>query len=149
LSRLRDILCRREMRRVGRQLQLSWHRMLLILDRNPLTEILPGKYLEVFDFGDGRVELRWNGVSLPYRVFEKDQRVAHATVVENKRLTEALAMVRTLQAQPPPAPKIKTSSEKEGYISNGRKRGRRSDYRYQNAPEVEILDANLTSQGHF
>ena len=149
LSRLRDILCRREMRRVGQQLQLSWHRMLLILDRNTLTETLPGKYLEVYDFGDGRVELRWNGVSLPYRVFEKDQRVAHATVVENKRLTEALAMVRTLQAQPPPAPKIKTSSEKEGYISNGRKRGRRSDYRYQKAPEVEILDANLTSQGHF
>ena len=38
LSRLNDILCRREMRHVGQQLQLSWHRKLLILERNALTE---------------------------------------------------------------------------------------------------------------
>jgi len=142
LSRLRDILCRREMRYVGQQLQLSWHRKLLILDRNTLTETLPGKYLEVFDFGDGRVELRWKGVSLSYRVFEKDQRTVHATVVENKRLTEALAMVRTMQAQSPLAPKIKTSSEKEGYISTGRKPGRRLDSPYRRTPETKNPGTN-------
>jgi hypothetical protein len=98
LSRLRDILCRREMRRVGQQLQLSWHRKLLILDRNKLTETLPGKYLEIFDFGNGRLELRWSGVSLPYRIFEKDQRVVHATVVENKRLSTTLAVIQEQQA---------------------------------------------------
>jgi hypothetical protein len=149
LSRLRDILCRREMRYVGQQLQLSWHRKLLILDRNTLTETLPGKYLEVFDFGDGRVELRWKGVSLPYRVFEKDQRVVHAAVVENKRLTEALAMVRTLQAQSPLVPKVKTSSEKEGYISNGRKPGRRLDSPYRRTPEAKGQSTNPGSKGHF
>lgn len=137
LSRLRDILCRREMRRVGQQLQLSWHRNLLILERNTLTETLAGKYLEVFDFADGRVELRWNGISLPYSVFEKDQRVVHATVVENKRLTEALAMVRAMQAQSPLAPKVKTSSEKEGYISTGRKPGRRLDSPYRRTSEAK------------
>jgi hypothetical protein len=134
LPRLRDILCRREMRHVGQQLQLSWHRKLLILERNALTEALPGKYLEVFDFGDGRVELRWKGVLLPYRVFEKDQRVVHATVVENKRLTEVLAMAQILQAELLPLPKVKTSSEKEGYISNGRKPGRSPDSPYRRLP---------------
>lgn len=134
LSRLNDILCRREMRHVGRQLHLSWQRKLLILERNALTEGLAGKYVEVFDFGDGLVELRWQGQSLPYRVFEKDQRVIHASVVENKRLTEALAMARKLQARSQPAPKVKTSSEKEGYVSTGRKPGRGPDSPYRKPP---------------
>jgi hypothetical protein len=94
-------------RHVGQQLQLSCHRKLPILERNPLTEALAGKYLEVFDFGDGRVGRRWKGLTLAYRVFEKDRRVVHAIVVENKRLTEALAMARTLQARQLPAPKVK------------------------------------------
>jgi hypothetical protein len=131
LSRLRDILCRREMRHVGQQLQLSWHRKLLILDRNALTESLPGKYLEVFDFGGGRVELRWNGLSLPYRVFDKDHRLVHTEIVENKRLTEALAMVRAMQAKLPLPPKVKTNSEKGGYVPTGRKPGRTPDSPYR------------------
>ncbi|MCB8878420.1 hypothetical protein ASILVAE211_24805, partial [Acidisoma silvae] len=98
------------------------------------TEGLAGKYVEVFDFGDGLVELRWQGQPLPYRVFEKDQRVIHASVVENKRLTEALAIARTLQARPLPAPKVKTSSEKEGYVSTGRKPGRGPDSPYRKSP---------------
>jgi hypothetical protein len=135
LPRLRHILCRREMRYVGQQLQLSWQRKLLILERNSLTETLAGKYLELFDFSDGRIELRWNGVSLPYTVFEKDQRVIHTAVVENKRLTEALALVRTLQASQV-SPRIKTSSERTGYVSNGRKPGRtpNSPYRHRSDP---------------
>ncbi len=124
LSRLGDILCRREMRYVGQQLQLSWQRKLLILERNALTETLPGKHVEVFDFGDGRAEVRWNGVSLPYRTFDKDQRMTHAAVVENKRLGEAMAMVREMQMQALPAPRTRTSSERTGYVPRGRPCGR-------------------------
>ncbi|WP_428393031.1 ISNCY family transposase [Lichenicoccus sp.] len=123
LARLRDVLCRREMRYVGQQLQLSWQRKLLILERNALTETLAGKHVELFDFGDGRAEVRWNGVSLPYVTFEKDQRVTHAAVVENKRLSEALAMVREMQAKALPVPRIRTSSERAGYVPRKRPRG--------------------------
>ncbi|MBB5696620.1 hypothetical protein FHS87_004694 [Roseomonas pecuniae] len=63
-------------------------------------------------------------MSLPYRTFDKDQRVTHTAVVENKRLTEAMAMVREMQAQSLPAPRIRTNSERAGYVPNGRKRGR-------------------------
>lgn len=134
LSRLSDILYRREMRHVGYQLHLSWHRKLLILERSVLTEGLAGKYIEVFDFGDGRIELRRQGLSLPYRVFEKDQREIHASVVENKRLTEALAMARVLQDKQLSAPKVKTSSEKGGYVPTGRKPGRGPDSSYRHRP---------------
>ena len=124
LSRLSDILCRREMRCVGQRLQLSWQRKPLILERNALTETLPGKHVELFDFGGGRAEVRWNGVAVPCRTFDKDQRVTHAAVVKNKRLGEALTMIREMQAQSLSSSRIKTNGEVAGYVSNGRKRGR-------------------------
>ena len=122
-ARLRDVLCQREMRYVGQQLQLSWQRKLLILERSALTETLPGKHVELFDFGDGQAEVRWNGVSLPYRTFDKDQRVTHAAIVENKRLSEALAIVREMQMRTLPTPRTRTSSERTGYGPRGRPRG--------------------------
>lgn len=64
-------------------------------------------------------------------MFEKDQREIHASVVENKRLTEALAMARSLQDKMLPAPRVKTSSEKEGYVLTGRKPGRGPDSPYR------------------
>ncbi len=72
-----------------------------------------------YKFADGSFEVRWKGVSLPYRVFDKDQRVMHASIVENKRLSEALAFVKELQEQRPP--KVKTNSERIGYQRTGRK----------------------------
>ncbi|MBO1358806.1 ISNCY family transposase [Acetobacter sacchari] len=126
-SILRDILCRREMRYVGRQLSVSWKRRLLILERNALTEGLVGKYVEIYDFDGGPLEIRHQGASLPYRSFDKDQRVDQGAVVENKRLSEALALAAEMQAQPRPSPRVKTNSEKGGYVPTGAKRGRRSD----------------------
>lgn len=67
--------------------------------------------------------MRWNGVVLPYLAFEKDQRVTHAAVVENKRLGEALALVREMQARALPAPKLRTNSERAGYVPRGKPRG--------------------------
>jgi hypothetical protein len=42
--------------------------------------------------------VRHNGVALPFRVFDKIRTVEPGTIVENKRLTEALAHVRARQA---------------------------------------------------
>jgi hypothetical protein len=42
--------------------------------------------VEINDFPDGRLEVRWKGRSLPYSAFDKLQRVSHAAIVENKRL---------------------------------------------------------------
>ena len=37
------------------------------------------------------------GISLPYRVFLKDKRVSQTTIVENKRLSHALSLVKAKQ----------------------------------------------------
>ena len=73
---------------------------------------------------------------MPYRVFDKDQRVTHAAIVENKRLGEVLAYVKARQDQERP-PRVKTNSEKAAYQRTGRKSpGRKSFVDRLIAPRV-------------
>jgi transposase len=119
-DRLRDILCHREQRYVGQQLTLAYDRKQLILDRSVVSEELGGQYVDLYDFGDGRPEVRWKGQLLPYRIFDKDQRVSHAAIVENKRLRHALTIIKAHQDLEH-APKVQTNSEKMSYKKRGRK----------------------------
>jgi hypothetical protein len=118
-GRLREILCHREQRHVGHQLTLCYQRKLITLQATPLARGLAGQYVDTYAFADGGLELRWRGMLLPYTVFDKDQRVQHAAIVENKRLSEALRYVQELQTTLPP-PRVKTSAEKSGYHPRGR-----------------------------
>jgi len=119
-SRLSDILCHREQRYVGAQLTFHYDRKQIILEQTELSKGLAGQYVELFDFGDKPMEVRWRGHVLPYRVFSKDQRVSHTAVVENKRLGHALAIVNT-QQELKLATTVMTNSEKTGYKKRGRK----------------------------
>jgi hypothetical protein len=96
-SRLSDILRHREQRYVGAQLSFHYDRKQIILERSEVSENLGGQYVELYDFADRPLEVRWKGLLLPYRVFSKDQRVSHTAIVENKRLGHALALVKAQQ----------------------------------------------------
>jgi hypothetical protein len=119
-DRLRRILCHRERRHVGQQLTLSYERKRIMLAKTDATIGLAGQYVDTYAFADGRLEVRWNGMSLPYQVFDKDQRVSHAAIVENKRLGEVLACIKSQQELRSP-PRLKTNSESIGYQKTGRK----------------------------
>ena len=119
-DRLRRILCHRERRHVGQQLTLSYERKRIMLEKTDVTIGLAGQYVDTYAFADGRLEVRWNGMSLPYQVFDKDQRVSHAAIVENKRLGEVLACIKSQQELRSP-PRLKTNSESIGYQKTGRK----------------------------
>jgi hypothetical protein len=75
----------------------------IMLEENDVKRRLVGKYVETYAYADGRLDVRWKGHSLPYTIFDKDQRVTHAAVA----------------AEP------KTNSDKNGYKPRGRKPGRR------------------------
>jgi hypothetical protein len=60
-------------------------------------------------------------------VFDKDQRVTQAAIIENKRLSDVLAYIKERQDQLP-TPKVRTNSEKNGYTPRGRKPGRSKDF---------------------
>ena len=113
-TKLNDMLCHREQRYVGAQLTFHYDRKQIVLEPTELSKGLAGKYVELYDFADRPLEVRWNGKLLPYRVFSKDQRVTHAAVVENKRLGHALAIVKA-QQDTGQLPKVMTNSAKGGY----------------------------------
>ena len=121
------ILAWREQRYVTKQLALSYDSKRIILDATPITVGLPGKYVETYEFPDGRLEVRWKGVALPYRAFDKKQRVTHAAIVENKRLSEVLAWVKARQDEIRPV-RVKTSSEAAGYTPRPRTRSGRISF---------------------
>jgi hypothetical protein len=110
-----DVLCHREQRHVGEQLTLASDRKQLILDRSGVSDELSGQYVDLYDFPNGRLEVRWKGRVLPYRTFHKDQRVNAAAIVENKRLGHALSLIKAQQDRRL-APKVQTNSEKNGYM---------------------------------
>ena len=113
-DRLQDILCHREQRYVGAQLTLSYDRRQIILEPTELSKGLAGQYVELYDYTDRSLEVRWKGHVLPYRVFNKDGRVNETAIVENKRLGHALSIVKA-QQDLKQRTRVLTISEKSGY----------------------------------
>src|SRR3981081_4105920 len=99
---LDDILCWREQRSVSRQLVINYNRMKFMLRPNKTSAALAGKVVDIYDFPDGRLEIRWKGLPLSYSVFDHLQRVSHAAIIENKRLGEVLAWIKQQQDKQPP-----------------------------------------------
>jgi hypothetical protein len=52
----------------------------------------------VVNYTDGRFAVQFNGMPLSFRVFDKIRTVDPGTIVENKRLGAALALVKQHQA---------------------------------------------------
>jgi len=129
-DRLSDVLCWRDTRNVSKQLTIMYERKKYMLEVTDMSRDLAGKDIDTFAFADGRFQIRWKGVSLPYTVFDKNQRVTHAAITENKLLGDQLAWVKQQQeimdagGGPEPA-RMKTNSERKGYEKTGKpRRGR-------------------------
>jgi len=101
MNDLDDILCWREQRSVSRQLVVNYNRMKFMLRPDKTPAAVAGKPVDIYDFPDGRLEIRWKGLPLPYPVFDHLQRVSPAAIIENKRLGEVLAWIKQQQDQRP------------------------------------------------
>ena len=102
-----------EQRYVSAQLSFHYDRRQISLERNKTSEELTGKYVDLYDYTDGTLEIRSKGISLPNRVFVKDQRVTQTAVVENKRLEHVLSLVKAQQDRKREI-KVLTNSENYG-----------------------------------
>jgi len=122
-DRLDDVLCWRENRYVGKQLTFSYDRKRIMLEESDVTRGLVGKYVDTYAFVDGRFEVRSKGRSLPYKIFDMDQRVTHAAITDNKRLGAVLEHIKEIQDAAPPKYPVRTNSEKMGYKPQGRPSG--------------------------
>jgi hypothetical protein len=91
----------REQRTVTAALTLHYNKVMFILEPNEISRTLPRKRVSVCEYPDGRVEIQHDGVSLPYRLFDKMRQVNQAAVVDNKHLDAALTLAKQLQAITP------------------------------------------------
>lgn len=64
-----------------------------------MARSLARQRVTIIDYPDGRIAIRHKGRDLPYRTFDKLQKVDQAAIVDNKRLGEVLAYIAARQEQ--------------------------------------------------
>lgn len=92
-------MCVKSERTVSHSLTLLYDKVMFILEESEITKNLPRKRVTVCDYPDGRLEIEYEGVSLPYRTFDKIREINRAAIVENKRLGPVLEMIAEQQKQ--------------------------------------------------
>ena len=71
--------------------------MVFILEPTDRAKAAVGKRVTVIDHPDGRLSIRYKGVELAYRTFDKIRQVDQGAIADNKRLGPILAMIRDEQ----------------------------------------------------
>ncbi|QDW38871.1 ISNCY family transposase [Bradyrhizobium sp. KBS0727] len=94
-----DAFAWKEERSVSVNLTLQYDQVLFILEPTKIARSLARKRVTVIDYPDGRLAIRYNGVDLPYRTFDKRPQVNQAALVENKRLGPILAYIAEQQKE--------------------------------------------------
>jgi hypothetical protein len=96
---LEDAFAWKEERTLSRALTLQYDKVVFVLAPTDQAKAAIGKRVTVFDYPDGRLSIRYKGVELAYRTFDKLRQVSQAEIVENKRLGAVLAFIREQQIE--------------------------------------------------
>jgi hypothetical protein len=99
---LDDAFAWKQERTLSRALTLQYDKVLFILEPSEQAKATIGKRVTVVDYPDGRLAIRYRGVELDYRTFDKIRQVDQGTIVENKRLGAALPFIRDEQLRREP-----------------------------------------------
>ena len=99
---LDDAFAWKEERTLSRALTLQYDKVMFIVEPSELAKAAIGQRVTVVDHPDGRLSIRYRGVELTYRTFDKLRQVSHAAIVDNKRLGAALAFIREEQLRREP-----------------------------------------------
>lgn len=121
-DRLAEIFCLRNKRYVSKDLTLKYDHKRIRLEVNDLTRGLVGKYADTYEFPDGRIQVRHNGIALPCSIFDPhQQRVTHAAITDNKHLSAVLAHIKAEQDKAAASAEVRPESARNGYRKNGRR----------------------------
>jgi hypothetical protein len=80
-------------------LTLQYDTALYLLEDTPAGQRVIGKYINVYEYTDGRIEARANGTALPYPIYDRLSEVKQGAIVENKRLGHALEPAQLVKEQ--------------------------------------------------
>ncbi|QRR07004.1 ISNCY family transposase [Burkholderia sp. MS455] len=96
---LDTLLTWRETRRVSKSLTVLHDRVLYLLDDTPVNRKLIHRYIDVWEYPDGRIEIRADGKVLSCRLYDKLAEVDQGAVIEHKRLSHVLQVSPAIQVQ--------------------------------------------------
>jgi hypothetical protein len=94
---LDDAFAWKEERTLSQALTLQYDKLVFILEPSAQAKAAIGKRVTLVDYPDGRLAIRYRGVELAYRTFDKIRQVSQGAIVENKQLGAALAFIREQQ----------------------------------------------------
>src|SRR5882672_9325768 len=94
---LEDAFAWKEERTLSQALTLQYDKVLFIVEPSEQAKTAIGKRVTVVDYPDGRLSIRYRGVELAYRTFDKIRQVNQGAIADNKRLGPILAMIRDEQ----------------------------------------------------
>jgi hypothetical protein len=72
---LEDVFAWKEERTLSQALTLQYDKVIFILEPSEEAKAAIGKRVSVLDYPDGRLAIRYNGVALAYRTFDKVRQV--------------------------------------------------------------------------
>ena len=99
---LEDAFAWKEERTLSQALTLQYDKVLFILEPSEQAKTAIGRRVTVVDYPDGRLSIRYRGVELAYRTFDKIRQVDQGAIADNKRLGPLLAMIRDQQQRREP-----------------------------------------------
>lgn len=97
---LDKILTIREPRKISRSLTLQYDKMIYLIADTLASRRLIGKYIQVYEYPDGRIELRDEAMGvIPYTTYDRLPEVNQGEIVDNKRLGHVLQVAQLMQEQ--------------------------------------------------
>ena len=88
----------RELRKVTHDLTLHYERKLYLLPDTADIRRLIGEYIDIYQYPDGKIEIRARGQSLPYSTYYKLGDIDQGAIVDSKRLSAVLHVAQLTQA---------------------------------------------------
>ena len=86
-------------RKVSQSLTLQHEHVMYLPQHTLANRKLIHRYVDVYEYPDGRIELRTDGACVAYQRYDKLPQVDTAAIVENKRLGHALQVANLVQQQ--------------------------------------------------
>ena len=78
---------------------MQYDRVIYLLDDTPANRGLIHHYLDVYEYPDGRIEIRANGAALTCRPYDRLSEIDQGAVVDNKRLGHVLEIAQQVQLE--------------------------------------------------
>ena len=78
---------------------MQYDRVMSLLEDTPANRRLIHRYIDVWEYPDGRIEIRADSAALPCTPYDRLSEVDQGAVIEHKRLGHALQVAQALQAQ--------------------------------------------------